>query len=226
MINPEDGELDCFGEDFDVERHGLLRGGSTRPEQSAEEAAGPASFQWKGADGVVVALALICWGGMLSNPDLQPLGFMPLIGICTATIGNAFPVAGGVIFVPVLMMLNIHIHNAVAFSVATQTFGNGLFGTGTWLMRDPAMFIGAAIPPVLCGSALGVLTSLLVLPMPGGGLIEGMFGLFCLSVAAMVLRQVLTVSSAAVEAQMPDLADTNSKAVLVISGFCGGVCVG
>ena len=37
-------------------------------------------------------------------------------------------VAGGVIFVPVLMMLDIHIHNAVAFSVATQTFGNGLFG--------------------------------------------------------------------------------------------------
>ena len=50
--------------------------------------------------------------------------------------------------------------------------------------------------------------------MPGGGLIEGMFGLFCLFVAVMVLRQVLTVSSAAVEAQMADLTDASSKAVL------------
>ena len=57
------------------------------------------------------------------------------------TIGNSFPVAGGVVFIPVLLLLGEPIHNAVAFSVATETFGNGVFGVTNWLMKDPEAFL-------------------------------------------------------------------------------------
>ena len=95
---------------------------------------------------------------------------MPLLGMCTGTIGNTFPVAGGVIFVPVLLLLgepiergvvreNLHVrpchHTASlplaalqAFSVATETFGNGIFGVGNWLIKDPDAFLWPVLPLV------------------------------------------------------------------------------
>ena len=40
---------------------------------------------------------------------------MPLMGICSAIVGNAFPVAGGVVFVPMLLVLGEPIHAAVSY---------------------------------------------------------------------------------------------------------------
>jgi len=73
--------------------------------------------------------------------------FMPFLGMCAASLANAVPVGGGIVFVPALTFFNIAgTFNAVSFTTATQTFGNGVFGFGNWLKKDPSVFIYRSFP--------------------------------------------------------------------------------
>lgn len=66
--------------------------------------------QQHSADRIILGLAVLLWSVcMLSFPSEERvrLWYMPLIGVCSATVGNAFPVAGGVLFVPVLLLLQV-----------------------------------------------------------------------------------------------------------------------
>ena len=107
------------------EEDGLLERWSSpddRDEYLASDAAGSGSGSgsedpvWGVQDTSMIALALVVWGclcasipseqvlstiigGFFTNRCLQVshLWAMPLLGVCSATVGNAFPVAGGVV---------------------------------------------------------------------------------------------------------------------------------
>eukprot|EP00559_Dactyliosolen_fragilissimus_P004079 CAMPEP_0184861020 /NCGR_PEP_ID=MMETSP0580-20130426/5795_1 /TAXON_ID=1118495 /ORGANISM="Dactyliosolen fragilissimus" /LENGTH=368 /DNA_ID=CAMNT_0027358345 /DNA_START=24 /DNA_END=1127 /DNA_ORIENTATION=- len=72
---------------------------------------------------------------------------MPLLGICSASLANAVPVGGGIVFVPILSLIGgFQIKLGTAFAVATMTFGNGLFGFLTWLRKDPSSIVWSVVP--------------------------------------------------------------------------------
>lgn len=92
--------------------------------------------------------------------------FAPLMGIvaCAIPSGGA-PVAGGVVFLPVLSMVGLEPHDAVGFAVTTQMFGTGIFAPLGWMARDPTVlmfnFLKVTIPYALAG----LLTGLLLIPL-------------------------------------------------------------
>ena len=61
---------------------------------------------------------------------------MPFMGIAGATIAVSTPVGGAILFIPVLMSMGISPKQAVAFGVATQAFGMGIFGFTFKLRKD------------------------------------------------------------------------------------------
>lgn len=47
--------------------------------------------------------------------------YMPFLGIFSATLANAVPVGGGIVFVPALAIMGSHIKLGASFTVATMT---------------------------------------------------------------------------------------------------------
>lgn len=186
---------------------------------------------WSWVDGLVLGVAVVAWMvGLLTLPseEVGHLWFMPLIGICSATVGNTFPVAGGVLFVPFFLIVGLHIKNAVAFSVATQTIGNGVFGVTSWLVRDSTAFVLPVIPVILCAAWSGVLLSILVFPISNDYAVQALFGIFSLLVAARVLYQLCATEAEGEYSSTNTTIKLDRLALLVLlpCGFVGGLCVG
>jgi len=110
---------------------------------------------------------------------------MPLLGICSASLANAVPVGGGIVFVPVLALFNVQLKLGAAFAVATMTFGNGVFGFLSWLRKDPDCIAWSVVPyavfPAWIGAALGTFYPFLT-PMQ----CRHLFSAFCILVAIVV----------------------------------------
>jgi hypothetical protein len=65
---------------------------------------------------------------------LRDAWFAPLMGIVACTIpASGAPVAGGVIFLPILESYGLCPRDAVAFTAATQMVGVGIFAPMNWL---------------------------------------------------------------------------------------------
>ena len=92
--------------------------------------------------------------------------FAPLMGIvaCAIPSGGA-PVAGGVVFLPVLSMVGLEPHDAVGFAAATQMFGVGIFAPLGWMSRDPTVLMGGFLRVALPYALGGLLTGLLLVPL-------------------------------------------------------------
>lgn len=110
---------------------------------------------------------------------------MPLLGICSASLANAVPVGGGIVFVPVLALFGFQIQLGTAFAVSTMTFGNGVFGFLSWLRKDPGSIAWGTVPyavlPAWIGSLYGTY-NLFMTPAES----RHLFALFCVLVAAVV----------------------------------------
>jgi len=120
---------------------------------------------------------------------LQQIWFMPLVGVGAATLANAVPVGGGIVFFPFLLASGLAgTFNAVAFGVATQMLGNGTFGLLGWLRKDPARIAWYALPYTVLPSLLGSLLAIFGPATTGEAGIKRLFGCFALGVAAFVLR--------------------------------------
>ena len=65
---------------------------------------------------------------MVEPDDVVRYIYLPFLGILGATIAMSTPVGGAIVFVPVLTTLNVEPAKAVAFGVATQMIGMGIFG--------------------------------------------------------------------------------------------------
>eukprot|EP00586_Coscinodiscus_wailesii_P015003 CAMPEP_0172506714 /NCGR_PEP_ID=MMETSP1066-20121228/197561_1 /TAXON_ID=671091 /ORGANISM="Coscinodiscus wailesii, Strain CCMP2513" /LENGTH=349 /DNA_ID=CAMNT_0013283863 /DNA_START=17 /DNA_END=1066 /DNA_ORIENTATION=- len=110
---------------------------------------------------------------------------MPLLGICSASLANAVPVGGGIVFVPILALFGVQLKLGAAFAVATMTFGNGVFGFLSWMEKDPASIAWRVVPyavvPAWVGAALGTFH-----PFLSPEQCRRLFAAFCIAVAAIV----------------------------------------
>mmetsp|Transcript_1337 Transcript_1337/g.3675 ORF Transcript_1337/g.3675 Transcript_1337/m.3675 type:complete len:386 (-) Transcript_1337:141-1298(-) len=111
---------------------------------------------------------------------------MPLLTVLSATLANAAPVGGGVVFVPILALFGIQIHlGGAAFAVSTMTFGNGVFGFLSWLRTDPDRIAWRVVPyavlPAWLGAGVGTMRPFLTPDQA-----SRCFGAFALVAAAVV----------------------------------------
>ena len=124
-----------------------------------------------------------------------PPRFMPFVGVGAATLANAVPVGGGIVFFPFLLASGLAgTFNAVAFGVATQMLGNGTFGLLGWLRKDPTRIAWYTLPYAVLPSFAGSLLALFGPPLLAGSALGGagaphseagvkrLFGLFALCV--------------------------------------------
>jgi hypothetical protein len=80
------------------------------------------------------------------------IALMPCIGIVAASLANSVPVGGGVVFIPALHLLGLHMKLGVSFSFATMSVGNGVFGFLNWVARDKGLIIWESAPFALVPS--------------------------------------------------------------------------
>ena len=83
---------------------------------------------------------------------------------CAIPSGGA-PVAGGVVFLPVLSLMGMEPHDSVSFAAATQMFGVGIFAPLGWMARDPTVLMPRFLVVTLPYALAGLLTGLLLIPL-------------------------------------------------------------
>jgi len=141
------------------------------------------------ADFILMPLLPMAWCllliGTLDREKILSAWGMPLLGIGSATLANAVPVGGGLVFVPILHLFGYEMKLGAAFAVATMTFGNGVFGFLTWLNKDIKAIAFYAIPtaviPAWIGAAIGTLR-----PFMTPEHCKILFALFSLKAAAVI----------------------------------------
>lgn len=116
--------------------------------------------------------------------------YIPFIGIFAAVLCNSVPIGGGVVYVPALSMLGTNLHLGVSFSVATMTFGNGVFGFLRWLHKDPSVIIWESFVYTVLPSSIGSFIAIVYFPPMELSTVRTVFATFCLFLAAIVLMAV------------------------------------
>ena len=85
--------------------------------------------------------------GAIPWDDLASAWYMPLVGIGGCTLASSTPVGGAILFIPVLTSLDVPASEAVAFGVATQMIGMGLFATLRMTRMKLHILVGASGKP-------------------------------------------------------------------------------
>ena len=70
------------------------------------------------------------------------------------------PVAGGVVFFPILSMAGIPYRQVVGFAAATQFVGVGLFAPLSWIVRDQSVLLWRVFGLSTVAGGAGVLLAL------------------------------------------------------------------
>jgi len=92
----------------------------------------------------LVLAGLIALPFALYHDDLAsitPMWYAPIMGALAASLpASGAPIAGGIVFFPILTINNVCSRDAVAFSAATQLLGCGVYTPLNWLLQDPSVF--------------------------------------------------------------------------------------
>lgn len=114
---------------------------------------------------------------------LKEAWFAPIMTLVACAIpASGAPVAGGVIFLPVLTMAGVCARDAVAFTAVAQVFGVGIFAPLNWMIRDPNLLNWRALQIATIPSVLGMFIALMVMPihgLHGDHAIQLIFASFC-----------------------------------------------
>lgn len=107
-----------------------------------------------------------------------------LVGVLGAVLGNATAVGGGLIFVPVMILVyDVHPVAALQIALIGQCFGmtSGAFG---WLARRsvPMPALAVSVPALLLGSTFSTLVV-----RPNALLVKGLFGPFSVLIGLLTL---------------------------------------
>jgi len=149
--------------------------------------------------------------------------YIPLLAIFAAAFpSGGAPIAGGILFVPMLIRTGVQPKQAVAFSAAVQTFGCGIFAPLNWTSMNPRILIFEILYVSLIPGVLGCITALVILPMPAQS-IEIFFSVFCIFLAIYVIYGLfhnLTTNNEEV------IMTPKAYAIYSLSCFCGGLVTG
>jgi len=86
---------------------------------------------------------------------------MTTLGVLIPASGQ--PVAGGLIFFPILDLAGLEPSEAVSFSVSAQAVGVGIFTPISWFLKDTSIFL---LPALACAIPAGVAGLVLALHFP------------------------------------------------------------
>lgn len=122
-----------------------------------------------------------------SLEQLWPMWYTPLLGIVAGAIpSGGAPVAGGIIYMPILMLSGVCPRDAVAFTSVAQFAACGIFIPLNWLVLDPNSFIWPALQLGLVPAVVGMLLALLVIKIESDSVLLLIFSLFCFAMACYV----------------------------------------
>jgi uncharacterized protein len=123
---------------------------------------------------------------LMNRDSVLSTFFMPFLGIFAATLANTVPIGGGIVYVPALLLLGIDMKLGVSFTVATMSFGNGLFGFLRWLRKDPNLIIWKSFWYTVLPSWVGSLIGIFVLPEMKTEYVKILFASVCVKVSILV----------------------------------------
>lgn len=144
-------------------------------------------FELVALGGIVLMIGAFLALGRVSPGELTSVWFMPFLGILAATVAMSTPAGGGIVFFPTLVLLGVAPVNAVAFSVATQTFGMGIFGTYNWSRKAPEAILKPAVALVVLGGWIGVMLALFVFPLTSARAVRLLFSTFGVCLALYII---------------------------------------
>lgn len=141
----------------------------------------------------VLVLPMIIYNKEYFSTFFYDTWYVPIMGIigCTIPSGGA-PVAGGVVFLPILTMKNIEAHEAVAFAASTQMIGVGIFAPMGWMSRDPSVLMPSFLKPMFPFALAGLLFSYLVTPLEKEDEVLLAFTIFVICLACYIIKGLVT----------------------------------
>ncbi len=148
--------------------------------------------------------------------------YMPFLGIIGATVANTTPAAAGIVYFPILTRLQISPVTAVQFSMITQAYGMGL-GTFRWFLVNKRLFVVNVLPVCMTGGILGVVTSIMLVPIENTGFLTLVFNL-----VAFIFTQIIFFSILS-HRKYPNLnvnLTTKNFLLLFLFSFLGGMISG
>jgi len=172
-----------------------------------------------------LALFVLAWITAYVSLAPDPLGllrqnwvFIP-VGFCGAVLGNISAVGGGIVFIPVMMLVfQLPAVVALKIALASQSWGmtSGAIG---WLQKRvvPVRALKLAVPALLLGSSI---SSLVI--HPTALLVKLLFG--PVSILLGVLTIVLS-RRAAGRVPLPDI-PARATVPLIVVAFVGGLITG
>lgn len=104
---------------------------------------------------------------------------MPFLGLFAAVLCNSVPLGGGIVYFPLLLLFGFQLKLGVAFTVATMTFGNGVFGFLRWLNKDKSLILWETFPYTVIPSTVGSIIGMMLLPPVPVIIVKWGFALFC-----------------------------------------------
>jgi len=130
-------------------------------------ARGWARYRW----GLFVVLAVLPF--VVYRDDIVSileLWYVPIMVVAASALnGSGAPIAGGIIYFPILSSFGrLCPRDVVAFSAATQALGIGLLTPLNWFMRDLSVFYVDIIRVGLLPGAAGLALSLFIMPYVSG----------------------------------------------------------
>ena len=107
-----------------------------------------------------------------------------MMGIIAASIpASGIPVAGGIVFVPLLTVAGVCPRDAIVFTAATQTLGVGVFAPLNWFVAKPQVFDADVLWLAVPFSLLGDYVALRFVPVSNDRTVILAFASFCVFMA-------------------------------------------
>ncbi len=137
--------------------------------------------------GAVIWLVLLpFYGGEL----IHQYYYMPILGIMAATVANTTPVAAGIVYFPVLTLLNITPIEAIIYTMMIQTYGMGL-GTVRWFIEDRRLFLWKVLKISVFWGSLGAYLGINVLTIDNPASLKMTFNIASIILVSIIFYSVI-----------------------------------
>lgn len=163
---------------------------------------------------------------LLTSEERKEAWYSSIMGIAAASLpSGGVPVAGGIVFFPVLTTFStLETWEVVQFSAFTQVVGVGVLGPLNWLAKDKTVFLPSTIALATTISGVAIIFTWQFMPRLPEVDVEIVFTLFAFFVAVFILKGLVT-GDLAKNAEPISLKDWKLSLGIVIAAISGGLLV-
>lgn len=174
---------------------------------------------------VLLIIAAVIWLSMAPFYGAELLSsyyYMPILGVLAATVANTTPVAAGLVYFPVLTLLDISPIEAIIYTMMIQTYGMGL-GTIRWFIEDKRLFMWNVIRLSLIFGSIGAFLGINVITIENPGSLKMVF-----NIASFILVSVIFYSVIRKHRYPKRHIDMNwrNSTIIAIFSLAGGIFAG